>query len=335
MSVNRNNASINQELLLKFDFIFDRTTALFDPDSIDSVEILDSDRSTVLETITSANVTKISTGQYSVTTSSSWNTTSRNVYDRWNITVDGVAYQLVGATFIRDTSSPSIGIASYVTLVKQKVKAPTAGIALLTDPDDYETYILEAVKEYSKRRPYNQTTKETADGTQLFALPSDWDIELSRISQVEYPIDSNPPAYIENSKYEVVQLDTGYTGRFIGEYYPSNGQFFYLRYTKRHVLNDSSSTIPDAHKDAVANLAASISCHTLADLYSHTANSSIEADAIAYREKGDMFASRAKDLRKLYDNVVKEETSGMIGEIDTPSYWEGNKDMLNRNNRMF
>ena len=334
MSVERQNAAINQELLLRFDFIYDRSMALFDPDSVDSVEILDSDRTTVLETITSANITRISEGKYSITTSSNWNTTARKVYDRWNVTIDSVSYDLVAATFINDSSSPSVGIASYVTLVKQKIKAPTSGITLLTDPDDYETYILEAVKEYSRRHPYQQTTKETADGTALFALPSDWDNETSMIVEIEYPLDSNPPAYIENSKYEVVQLDTGYTGRFIGEYYPSDGQYFYLRYTKRHVLNDSSSTIPNAHKDAVANLAASIGCQALAQLYGHTANSSIDADAINYREKGDLFSSRAKELRRLYDGVVKEETTGVIGEIDTPLYWEGNKDGLNKNNRV-
>jgi hypothetical protein len=334
MAVERQNAAINQEIILRFDFIYDRSMALFDPDSVDSVEILDSDRTTVLETITSANITKISTGKYRVTTSSSWNTSARKVYDRWNITVNSVSYDLVAATFINDSSSPSVGMASFVTLVKRKIKAPTSGITTLVDPDDYESFINEAVKEYSKRRPYQKTVKNTGDGTFSFDVPADWDTEFSWVREIEYPIDNSPPCKIQDSKYEVIQLDTGWKVRFIGEYYPSLGEYFYLRYVIRHSVSDSSTTVPDAHKEAVCNLAASIGCQALAELYGHTANASIEADTINYREKGDMFSSRSKELYKLYDRAVKEIFSGVRGELDMQLYWERNKDGLNKSNRI-
>jgi hypothetical protein len=333
MAVEREDAAVGEQLILRIEIIYDRLGAFVDPTSFSDVTITDSN-GTVLQTIASASIVKDSTGKYHITTTATWNTSAQRVKDNWTFVYSGVTYKKNLATVISDTSSPAVGLASFVTLVKRKIQAPTIGLTLLADPGDYNAFVVEAAKEYSKRRPYQQTSKLTGDGTAIFTLPTDWDNEVSLITQIEYPLDSNPPAYIETSKYEVVQLDTGWVGRFIGEYYPGSSEYFYVRYTKYHTVTASATTIPDSHKEAVCNLAASIGCQALAQLYGHTANSSVEADAINYREKGDMFSTRSKELRKLYDGQVKEIFSGVIGEIDMPSYWEGNKDMLNRNNRM-
>jgi hypothetical protein len=332
MAVERDEAVVNQELILRAEFIFDRTGAFFDPDSFTSVEILDSDGSTVLETIQPAQINKTATGKYYITTSSSWNTSARKVYDRWNITVDGTSYKLLLWTNILEVSAPSIGIAAYVALVKKKVKAPTIGLIVLEDPADYETFILEAVKEFSKLRPYKRVAKLTGDGNAFFSLPSDWDNDFSWIRELEYPIDQQPPSFIEDKKYKVDQLDTGWVCRFYGEYYPNINQDFYLRYVIPHSITNNSSTISDRYKDAVANLAASISCQAIAEKYGHTAESSLDADVINYRTKGDEFASRSKELKKMFDRMVEPDVNSVVGEVDAQHYWETNRNPLNRDN---
>jgi len=332
MSVERENAVVGEQLILRSEFIFDRTGVVFDPDSITSVTILDSDGSTILQTLTGADIIKDSVGNYHATTLASWNTTAKTTTDKWIFIKDGVSYTILLSTTIFDSSSPGIGMASFIELVKRKVKAPTIGLNVLSDPGDYEEFITEALLEYSRRRPYQQTEKLTGDGTFFFDLPSDWDTEFSWIEQIEYQIDRSPASIIEPKKYTVVQLDTGWTGKFIGEYYPGNGEYFYVRYMKLHTITASATSIVDSHKRAFINLCASITCMAVAAKYGHTADASNEADAIDYNSKGDEFAARSREYYKMFDKTIKPSTSSVFAELDIPTYWKGNNNMLNREN---
>lgn len=336
MSVERNAAVVGKQLILRTEYRFDRLPVLFDPDSFTKVEIIDSDGSTVLETITSANVIKDAAGKYHIVTSASWNTASKTVYDKWFIVKDGTAYERSRSTTIFTTAAPSAGIAAFVSLVKLMVQAPTIGpvASKLADPADYETMIKAAVKEYSKSRPDKKVVKLTGDGNAFFSLPSNWEEGFSYIRDIEYTIDALPPRFIESKFYRVDEIDTGLICRFYESGYPGVGEFFYFRYVIPHVVDASSSTIPEADKDAMSNLAASLCCQALAEAYGHTADATIDADAINYRSRGDEFASRAKELFKLYNRHVKPDITGLIGEWDIESYWEGNRNLLNKRNTM-
>jgi len=81
MSVQRESAVINEQIVLKNNFKYSQTSDYFDPLSITKVEILDSDGVTVLETITGANIIKSSTGQYYVVASAV--TSAKTIYDKW------------------------------------------------------------------------------------------------------------------------------------------------------------------------------------------------------------------------------------------------------------
>ena len=83
MAVERLNAIINEELLLRAEFRLYHTNELFDPFEIQKVEIIDTDQVSVLETILPPNITQDSLGNYHVTTDVTWNTEAKNVYDKW------------------------------------------------------------------------------------------------------------------------------------------------------------------------------------------------------------------------------------------------------------
>ena len=318
MSVERGSAVVGQQLLLRVRFAFDQAQNLFDPTSMTKVEIQKTD-GTVLETITTANITKDSTGKYHVITSASWNTLSRTVVDRWYYVVAGTTYESQQSTFIPETSSPSTGLQSFVDLVKLKVQFAKQDV--LTDPDDYEKWILEAVKEYSNKRPYKTFKSYTGDNETYFSVPSDWEHGFSHVSQIEYPVESFPPTYIADKDFVYVETDQGWVIRFVNNSYPQLSDIFWLRYTKRHTVNASSSTIPIADKDAVCNLAASLTCQAIAEYYGNTADSTLEADVISYRTRGDEFSARGKELRKLYNDLIKDDSTGVIGDYDKPAYW--------------
>jgi hypothetical protein len=334
MAVERENATVGQSIRMRVEFRFDRTGNLFDPDSIDQIQVLDSDHSTVLETVDLNNVVNPEVGKYYFDSDSSWNTASKKTFDRWKITVNSQVFYLEASTFIIETAAPSIGIASFVALVKLKVQAPTVGLSTLADPADYETLIKEAVKEYSRRKALKKTALLTGDGNAYFSLPSDWEQEFSWIRNIEYPVGEFPPCFIQKKFYRVEEIDTGYVCRFYESGYPGNGNQFYFRYVIRHTVDASSSTIPVADKDSVCNLAASLCCQALAEKYGHAADSSLDADVVNYRTRGDEFASRGKELLKIFDRNIKPETTGFIGEWDIESFWENNNNLLLKRNSM-
>lgn len=84
MSVERENAVVNNSITLRNNFKYSQTNDYFDPYAISKVEILDSDGETVLETITGAAIVKDATGRYYVVASAI--STPKTIYDKWYFT---------------------------------------------------------------------------------------------------------------------------------------------------------------------------------------------------------------------------------------------------------
>ena len=85
-SVTRFTAYINQKIELGIKFRWDRSGELFDPLSVDKVEVIDALSGGLLETIQSYDISHKSLGYFTITTSSAWNTRARSVIDRWYYT---------------------------------------------------------------------------------------------------------------------------------------------------------------------------------------------------------------------------------------------------------
>ncbi len=326
MAVRRENAVVNQELDLRVDFRFDRTGNLFDPDTVVSVQIYDENYN-LIETITS--ITKISQGYYQVIASPI--STAQTVRDKWNITWKSNSYSLTKTTIVRETAAPSIGMQSFVNLTKLKVQAPTIGLVKLVDPDDYQTLILEAVKEYSRRRPQRLIQALVGDGKTYFLVSglTDWEHKFSKIENIEYPLDEHPPKYLQQKQYKYERIPAGLAVRFLESPYPGLNDNFWVRYSVRHVVDDASSTVPEADKDGVCNLAASLCCQALAEAFGQTSDASLDADVVAYRTRGDEFQARANRLREIYEHVIKPEVTGIIDDWD-PYFYEKEEPLLRR-----
>ncbi|MBI5050531.1 MAG: hypothetical protein HZC11_06630 [Nitrospirae bacterium] len=84
MSVERENAVINNQIILRNNFRFSQTSDLFDPYAVSKVEILDSDGSGVLQTFTGIEIIKDSTGKYHVVAAAI--TIAKTIYDKWYFT---------------------------------------------------------------------------------------------------------------------------------------------------------------------------------------------------------------------------------------------------------
>lgn len=105
MSVERENAIINNTIILRCNFQYSQTGDYFDPSAIASVAILDSDGSTVLETLTGDSIVKDSTGKYHVVASAI--TSAKTIYDKWTFT------PVSGASALTKTNTCNVWSTSY------------------------------------------------------------------------------------------------------------------------------------------------------------------------------------------------------------------------------
>jgi len=65
---------------------------------------------------------------------------------------------------------------------------------------------------------------------------------------------------------------------------------------------------------AVCHLAAGLCCQAISARYSRTSDSTINADAVDHRTRGDMFASRAKEFIKMYERHIGLGAPGEDGK---------------------
>jgi len=137
MAKRRGEASINEQLDLRVWFRNDSDGTAFDPVSITQVEILDEDASTVLETIASGSVVKLGVGNYRVITSSSWNTASKTVYDKWYFQriAAGIVYTSIQSTFIFSETVPVTSTDRYSTVSQLRSNVPRITVDVMETED--------------------------------------------------------------------------------------------------------------------------------------------------------------------------------------------------------
>lgn len=187
----------------------------------------------------------------------------------------------------------------------------------------YDDDIAEAVKIYSKRRPNIECSSETGTANTYHAMPTNWEEDFSHIINIEYPVLEDPPEYIQENYWRIEHLSDGILYiRFISSTYPGNGDTFYVRFTKRHSVSASASTIPVAHEEAVTDLACYRLCMKLAQYYTQSADSSIGADAINYTSKADEYRQQSEKFKKAFNDIVKPLKTGSFVDWDMNLYWE-------------
>ena len=195
----------------------------------------------------------------------------------------------------------------------------------LTDAQVNSFIDTDAVKIYSKHRPQNLAADISASNTYDYEindtnLPS-WIDKFSDIQDVEWPADeSQKPNTIPREEWMIYKKPSTEYLRFLRTT-PNSGTIR-VWYTAPHTIGASSSTVPDNDFSPFCNLAASLCASAVARAYAENSDSTIGADAVVYREKSDIWATRAKELLKMYIDYIfpgDEELDGAFGqkEFDT------------------
>lgn len=180
---------------------------------------------------------------------------------------------------------------ALLDVVKAKVKDDSGR---LVDPDDYQAGLDAALATLSRWRPVVVSEDLTGAGSRDLALPDAWEPELSAVRRVEYPVGQFPEAYLEPEAFDLYDGPDATVLRLVG-HEPAAGAAVRVWWTRARAEAD----VRPLDADAVANLAAAHCLETLANLFAHTSDPTIQADSVSYQNKSRDFAARAKRARDL------------------------------------
>ncbi len=175
---------------------------------------------------------------------------------------------------------------------------------------------------------FQQVTGTTNDTVKT---PTGWADEVSQIIKVEYPINLRPPEFLEEEDFQVIQTPTATTAYrilFINSV-PSSTARIGVRFSAPHYLGATASqnTIPDAHIDAVANLAAHVACTQLSAFYSQQGDNLISADSVNNQQKTPNYLQLSKVFMNYYTKFFKIDEAGfakaasVIVDVDRKFSW--------------
>ncbi len=203
--------------------------------------------------------------------------------------------------------------AELLALVQQNVRDDSGVLS----PDDYDAALTLALSRYSSDRPRYRVEDLPATGSDRLNLPSGFQLGISSVTSVEYPLDAFPPECLDNDQYLVYQAPDGWLVRFA--FAPTSE--VRVTYSVAHHVSDTEDTVPIAHREAVACWAAASGCDQLASHYANASDSTIQADRVDRQNQSRDYAARAKALRARYLNELgvnekKAAASGVIVDID-------------------
>lgn len=162
---------------------------------------------------------------------------------------------------------------------------------------DAVQYLDEAIAVYSKYRSLEKVERNSiTTPSKIFDLPDGWQTGFSSINYVEYPVNNNPPFYLEEDDYDIFLDETNiYKLRF--DYDLSNA--FRINYTLQHSFDNSNPAVlsaPDSDFFCICNIGAGIYLLALASRYGQNVNPSIGSEMSSYDKMTDQYRRLAKEL---------------------------------------
>jgi len=185
-----------------------------------------------------------------------------------------------------------------------------------------DTAITTAIERYSKDRPRPKVEDVLAPGGSLLNLPAAWQADFSELTSIEYPVGQTPPLLIPNDQWAMYLSPVGETIKLL--YGLQAGVTCRLQFSIRHVVDDNQDTIKLGDRELVCCLAAASLVDQLAALSAGNTDSTIKADAVAYKSASAEYAARAKALRKRYTDELgiddkKNVAAGAVVSIQRPN----------------
>lgn len=156
--------------------------------------------------------------------------------------------------------------------------------------------IAAALARYAKDKPRRLVADVACLGAQV-ELPEDFEQGFSVVTEVAIPPGAAP---LSADAWELQETPAGQVLRLRDS---ASGQAR-LRYTRSHIADDETYTIPAADTEAVASWAASVVCEGRASEHAGDMLPSINADSVDHVSKSRDYAARARRLREQYYSLL-------------------------------
>jgi hypothetical protein len=169
-----------------------------------------------------------------------------------------------------------------------------------------------ALVRYSADRPREVVEDVVAADGNTLPLPAEWAAGESALRGIETPVGADA---LPAEAWRVYRAPLGEEIRVAAPL--AAGQVVRLTYSAPHRLTDSTSTIPPAHREAVACYAASLLAEQIATVHAGTSDSTIAADRVDHTHPAREWARRAKDYRNRYFATLGIEISAQ--GVEKPS----------------
>ncbi len=176
-----------------------------------------------------------------------------------------------------------------------------------------------AIARYSKDRPRTVAAEVDGAGTSYLDLPEQWAAGFSSLVEVEFPARQNPPTILDTQSWRMtrdpVDIDVQ---TILLAHTPAVGQYVRLFFTAPWPLPTDSAdddSIDDLAFEAVAALAASFCCISLAGEASRSRSAALPSDFSDGRERGRNLVDAAHMYRSSYDSFVGIRAGDDGGEV--------------------
>lgn len=170
--------------------------------------------------------------------------------------------------------------------------APAVGADEVRDKN-----IASAIQWFSHRIPQVKTVLVASIPAAYYPVPTDWQ-KWSRVVTVEFPLNQEPPAYVDNERG--VRLQRRETGLF-HHLSPNPSGSYRLTYTTEHLAD--GTTVDADHYRYVGLKGAILSAEDFAARYAGSVSNNL--DAVNYRTKEQEWRSVAKSLREQLEREMR------------------------------
>ena len=186
--------------------------------------------------------------------------------------------------------------ATTKTTLKLQDKADTLSV------NDIQDIIINTLEPFSKDLPRKIVGDIDGDGSFDYTPPTGFLDGFSVIDSIEYPAGERIPVKMLFEDWTIYDDGVNKKIRFLVAT-PATGETARVTYTipyaKATIVN-----IPSNHIDAFINLVAFHCLMAIAVRFGFSQTPTIAADSVDYQSKGGIFAKRAREFKKTYEEFV-------------------------------
>ncbi len=197
---------------------------------------------------------------------------------------------------------------------------------------DRSRILASAIERYSHDRPDEITEDESGDGGRYYAITglASWVDDFSHIISIQYPAPTvasdETPVYLDAKDWDDDYYDGSTRYIFFPNHSISSGEAFRVRYTAPYAKSSGAYATPSQDFYAICNLAAGLTCQSIAVKYARTHDSSISVDSNDHAGRSERFAARARELIGYYnehmnlitgDAASRQGPAGVFVDLDT------------------